>query len=168
MLFRSAGWLLPSVPAADGLPVNRLPNPLSALLIWKIIDNLRRSLVPIAFFMLMLGSIAIATAPNTAWLTIAFVLAILYLPACLNGLLTLTKKPKESTYSAHLKLTFQSTYSALLLPTLQLIFLPFEMAINIDAIINHAVLGTVAIAILPSININKAIGTKLRLKLSII
>ena len=133
-----AGWLLPSVPAADGLPVNRLPNPLSALLRWKIIDNLRRSLVPIALFMLMLGSMALATAPNAAWLIIAFVLAILYLPACVNGLLTLIKKPKESTYLGHIESTFQSTYSALLLPTLQWIFLPFEMAIHIDAIISSA------------------------------
>ncbi len=132
------GWLLSSVPAADNLPANRLPNPLSGLLRWKIIDNLRRSLVPIALFMLLLGSVAMAAAPYAAGLLLVFVVTILYLPACINGLLTLFKKPKETTYSAHIKSTFISSYNAILQPTLQLVFLPFEMAIHIDAIIHSA------------------------------
>ena len=46
-------WLLPWVPGADG---RRIANPLSALSRWKIFDNLRRSLVPIALLLFLLGS----------------------------------------------------------------------------------------------------------------
>ena len=131
------GWLLPRVPAADGLSANRPQNPLSALLRWKIIDNLRRSLVSIALFMLLINSLTLATT-HAAWPILVFILAILYLPACLNVLITLFKKPTESTVLAHIKLTLESTSNAFLQATLQLIFLPFEMAINIDAIIHSA------------------------------
>ena len=47
-----ASWLLPWVPVGDG----RLQrNPLSALSLWKIADNLRRSLVPVALLVLLLA-----------------------------------------------------------------------------------------------------------------
>ena len=133
-----AGWLLPKVRAMDGLSANRRPNPLSALLRWKIIDNLRRSLVPIALFLLLMTSVVLIFAPKSGWLILTFVMMIIYLPACLNGLLTLFKKQSESSILAHLKSAFQSIGSAFWVATLQLIFLPFEMAIHIDAIINSA------------------------------
>ena len=38
-------WLLPRVPGSDA---RRIANPLSVLSQWKIFDNLRRSLVPVA------------------------------------------------------------------------------------------------------------------------
>ena len=46
-------WLLPRVPGADA---RRMANPLSVLSRWKIFDNLRRSLVPVALMLLMLGT----------------------------------------------------------------------------------------------------------------
>ncbi|TKB26004.1 glycosyl transferase [Desulfopila sp. IMCC35006] len=48
-----AGWIFPRVPQADG---SRGPNPLSPLNRWKIIDNLRRSLLPAASVLLLLAS----------------------------------------------------------------------------------------------------------------
>jgi cyclic beta-1,2-glucan synthetase len=45
-------WLLPRVPGSDA---RRIANPLSVLSQWKIFDNLRRSLVPVALLLLMLG-----------------------------------------------------------------------------------------------------------------
>ncbi|MFH0784397.1 MAG: glucoamylase family protein [Pseudomonadota bacterium] len=48
-----AGWIFPQVPQADG---GRGPNPLSPLNRWKIIDNLRRSLLPIASLALLIAS----------------------------------------------------------------------------------------------------------------
>jgi hypothetical protein len=48
-----AHWLLPRVPGSD---VRRVANPISGLSRWKIFDNLRRSLVPIALAgLLILG-----------------------------------------------------------------------------------------------------------------
>ena len=46
-----AGWLLPRVPGPGG---RRLSNPLSVLSRWKLLDNLRRSLVPAALTLLLL------------------------------------------------------------------------------------------------------------------
>jgi cyclic beta-1,2-glucan synthetase len=48
-----AGWIFPRVPLADG---GRGPNPLSSLNRWKIIDNLRRSLLPVASVALLVSS----------------------------------------------------------------------------------------------------------------
>lgn len=54
-------WLLPYVPYAEGWK----RNPLSVLSRWKVFDNLRRSLVPIALFVaLLLGWFL---APQGAW-----------------------------------------------------------------------------------------------------
>jgi cyclic beta-1,2-glucan synthetase len=46
-------WLLPRVPGADA---RRIANPLSVLSRWKIFDNLRRSLVPVALLLVLLGN----------------------------------------------------------------------------------------------------------------
>jgi VanZ family protein len=71
-----AGWLLPMVPEESG---HRVPNPLSVISRWKIFDNLRRSLVePAIFVMFLLGWLCL---PGTAaaWTTATVV--ILFLPA---------------------------------------------------------------------------------------
>jgi cyclic beta-1,2-glucan synthetase len=71
-----AGWLLPSVPDELG---RQVPNPLSAVSQWKIFDNLRRSLVePALFILFLLGWIGLPGRPES-W-TLA-TLAILFLPA---------------------------------------------------------------------------------------
>ena len=49
-----ASWLLPLVPGAAG---QRYRNPLSTLSLWKIADNLRRSLVPIALLLAAAGGL---------------------------------------------------------------------------------------------------------------
>ncbi|MFZ0321520.1 MAG: glucoamylase family protein [Candidatus Sulfotelmatobacter sp.] len=71
-----AGWLLPLVPEESG---GRVPNPLSVVSRWKILDNLRRSLVePATFALFLLGWLCLPGRP-AAW-TVATV-AILFLPA---------------------------------------------------------------------------------------
>ena len=130
-------WLLPRVPSA----ANKLANPLSALFKWKMLDNLRRSLVPIILTSLLITSWILAETKAEAkigWKVFAMVLAVLYLPAILSILINLLKKPKESTWVAHVALTIRLAGDAFLLATLQLTFLPYEAAINIDAIINSA------------------------------
>jgi len=74
-----AGWLRPRVPDESGVQVN---NPLSVISQWKILDNLRRSLVePACFFLLVLGWFVLPGRP-LFW-TLAAV-AILFLPACVQ------------------------------------------------------------------------------------
>jgi len=48
-----AGWILPRVPTPSG---GKEPNPLSMLNRWKILDNLRRSLLPAASLGLLIAS----------------------------------------------------------------------------------------------------------------
>jgi cyclic beta-1,2-glucan synthetase len=70
-------WLLSTVPGpASG---QRVPNPLSTISKWKILDNLRRSLVePATFLMLVLGWLVL---PGPAWLWTVVTVAILFVPA---------------------------------------------------------------------------------------
>jgi len=69
-------WLLPLVPEESG---HRVPNPLSVVSRWKILDNLRRSLVePATFLLLVLGWTVL---PGRPWAWTLATLGILFLPA---------------------------------------------------------------------------------------
>ncbi len=69
-------WLLPLVPEESG---HRVPNPLSVVSRWKILDNLRRSLVePATFLLLLLGWTVL---PGHPWAWTLATLGILFLPA---------------------------------------------------------------------------------------
>ncbi len=133
-----AGWLLPRVPAADGLNVNRQANPLSALSIWKIIDNLRRSLIALSLFALIVAGWLLGTSFLVMLVVQVVVLAVLFLPPLLSSWITLVNKPKERAWLAHIRLSNQAATHALLLAALTLVFLPYEAAINIDAILRSA------------------------------
>ena len=56
-----AAWILPHVPTSDG---RRVANSISGLSRWKIFDNLRRSILPIAMFALLF--VAWLAAPAAA------------------------------------------------------------------------------------------------------
>ena len=58
-----ADWCMPRVPTPEG---TRVPNPLSMLNRWKIFDNLRRSLVPVASAALLVASWLLSPALGTA------------------------------------------------------------------------------------------------------
>lgn len=90
------GWLRPTVSNQSG---RRVPNPLSALSIFKIFDNLRRSLVPIAF-MVLLGLNWTLLPTTDFWL--AIILAIVVLPGVINTLLELVRKPNDMHPSQHM------------------------------------------------------------------
>src|SRR6202035_121698 len=71
-----AEWLRPLVPEESG---HKVPNPLSVVSRWKIFDNLRRSVVePALFLLLLLGWLCLPGGPGR-W-TVATI-AILFLPA---------------------------------------------------------------------------------------
>jgi len=63
-------WLFPTVPTADG---TRVPNPLTAFNRWKIADNLRRSLMPIASILFLIVSWCISPNPVAASLIVGLV-----------------------------------------------------------------------------------------------
>jgi cyclic beta-1,2-glucan synthetase len=68
-----ARWALPNVPAADGRTV---ANPLTTINRWRIFDNLRRSLVPVASLLLLLAGAMIATSRGVWTLVVGLAVAI--------------------------------------------------------------------------------------------
>ena len=71
-----AAWLLPRVQSSQS---SRIDNPISALSWWKIFDNLRRSLVPIAMVTLLLSTWIFAS-PSAALAATWFVVLVIIAP----------------------------------------------------------------------------------------
>ena len=123
-----AAWLLPRVP---GPGPRRLPNPLSWLSQWKLLDNLRRSLVPPALTLLLLfGWIVL---PH-AWVWTLVVLGVLVLPAASAFALQWLRRPDEVLPDQHLAATASIGGRNAAQIALTLAFLPFEATVNLDAI----------------------------------
>ena len=124
------GWLLPRVPGAQA---KRQANPLSFLSVWKIFDNLRRSLVAPALLALLVSGWLFA--PSLAWLHTLLVMAVVFLPTFLGGVIALIRKSGGRPWTTHLALTGKSLGRPLLLSLLTLVFLPYETLICLDAIL---------------------------------
>ncbi len=127
-----AGWLLPFVPGPDG---RRARNPLSALSLWKIADNLRRSLVPAALTAILV--LAWTVLPR-AWLWTLAVIAILALPAICTIVVDLLRRPDEVLFRQHIASVASTAGRHAAQAVLTLAFLPYEAAVNLDAIARTA------------------------------
>ncbi|HWB00075.1 MAG TPA: cyclic beta 1-2 glucan synthetase, partial [Pirellulales bacterium] len=125
-----ATWLLPAVA---GRLSHRVGNPISALSWWKICDNLRRSLVPVAMLTLLLMSWFVSAV--LASITLAFVLMVVVLPTLLSSLVELERRPIDLPPLMHLRATVQSLRQPLAQCLLTLTFLPYEAYISLDAIL---------------------------------
>jgi hypothetical protein len=126
-------WLLPLVPEESG---QRVPNPLSVVSRWKILDNLRRSLVePASFLLLVLGWI-ILPAPAWAW-TLAYVV-ILFLPA-LCQLAVDAFRAAISWQHSLLSAGLNSFLDASITNCLTITFLAHQALLSIDAVIRTIV-----------------------------
>jgi cellobiose phosphorylase len=90
-----AAWLGRRVPGGGG---RRVRNPISWLSQWKIFDNLRRSLVPIALLALLVGGWIV---PGLAWFASVVVAAILVLPGLLAAAADLARRPDEVALGNH-------------------------------------------------------------------
>ncbi len=122
-------WLLPRVPGPDA---RRIANPLSALSQWKIFDNLRRSLVPVALMLFLLG--AWLLLPELGGLGALLVLAIITLPGLLAALVDVLRKPADLPWAMHLRGVVGSGGRQLGQIFLTLAFLPYDAFISLDAI----------------------------------
>jgi cellobiose phosphorylase len=123
-----ASWLLPYVP---GHYKKLVKNPISALSRWKILDNLRRSLVAISMLlMLIYGWIFSSSA--ILW-TLA-VIIIIVLPSILTFSWELIRKPKDVLLWQHLLLSFRFALNNLLQHFFTFSFIPYEAFVNAKAI----------------------------------
>ncbi|HUH29918.1 MAG TPA: glucoamylase family protein, partial [Rhodanobacter sp.] len=122
-------WLLPWAPTAhDGWRRNAL----TALSRWKILDNLRRSLVPAALLVLLVFGWLCIT-PVGSW-TLA-VLAMVLVPPLLAALLDLVQKSRDVQLGQHLRSSLRTTAQHLARMALLLACLPHEVQYSLDAIV---------------------------------
>ncbi|HVR81200.1 MAG TPA: glucoamylase family protein [Luteimonas sp.] len=122
-------WLLPRVPLGHG---RRERNPLSPLSRGKLLDNLRRSLVPAATTALLL--LGWLLAPRAVSWTV-WVLSILLVPTLMTTLRALFDKPDELPLRAHLLHGADAVGRDFARVTLALACLPYEAFFSLDAIV---------------------------------
>jgi cyclic beta-1,2-glucan synthetase len=124
-----ARWLLSRVPVLGG---GREKNPLSGLSQWKIFDNLRRSLVPVALTLLFLLSWTIL---SPAWLWTLSMVGILLVQPIIESVLGLCRKPREVLLGQHLSASVRSAGRSFSQTIFMLICLPYEAFFSLDAIL---------------------------------
>jgi cyclic beta-1,2-glucan synthetase len=132
-----ASWLLPRVPGnrADSEPGRQRGhelNPLSALSQWKILDNLRRSLVPAALTLLLLLGWAIL---SPAWFWTLVVIGFILIPPLIASILDLFRKPDDVPLGQHLAAALRSAGGHFAQAVLALACLPHEACFSLDAVI---------------------------------
>jgi cellobiose phosphorylase len=123
-------WLMPTVPDGTGRSV---ANPLGAIALWKVADNLRRSLVAPALLALLIGGWTVLAGPPLLWP--ALVAVLLLSPALLGSLGTLVRKPADLPLVMHLRNWWDSLGAQLAQAGLTLVFLPYEAVTALDAIL---------------------------------
>ena len=117
-----APWMFGYVPAADG---KRLPNPLPVIGRWRIFDNLRRSLVPVASLLLLLFGWLISAAPGVWSLVVGLAVAI---PAIAPLLDRLARWLQGTVHG------MQGATDELVRTVVMVAFLPHQAWLSIDAI----------------------------------
>ena len=118
-------WLFPRVPRAGG---GKMPNPLSALDRWKILDNLRRSLRPLALLaFLVAGWLGLPGSPMI-WTLVALAMSVAPL---VTGTVTELARRLEGASLIGGAPSLQTDAARWLL---NLTFLPYEALIVVDAI----------------------------------
>ena len=122
-------WLLPRVPGPDA---RRIANPLSMLSQWKIFDNLRRSLIPVALVLLLLCTWFLFPAGGV--LGLLLILGIIALPGLLATLVDLFRKPDEMPLAMHLASATRALLKQLCQVGLTLAFLPYDAFVSVDAV----------------------------------
>jgi cyclic beta-1,2-glucan glucanotransferase len=117
-----APWMFSKVPAPGGAE----RNPLALIHRWRILDNLRRSLVPVASLLLLLFGWLISASPGISSLVVALAVAI---PAL---------APLLDRWARHLQGSvrgWQGAADELLRAGVMIAFLPHQAWISADAIV---------------------------------
>jgi cyclic beta-1,2-glucan synthetase len=118
-----APWISPFVPTPQG---GKQPNPLSLINRWRILDNLRRSLVPVASLTLLLFGWLISAAPGVWSLVVGLAVAI---PALAPLLDRLARRVQGRVHG------WQGAADELARAVVMIAFLPHQAWLAVDAII---------------------------------
>jgi len=123
-------WLLSLVPGRRD-DAGRVPNAISGLSRWKILDNLRRSLVPVG----LLAALLIGwTLPGWAVVSTLMVGSVLLLPGLLNAATALARRPVELPIDRHVWGIARVLGRQLLREAFALACLPYDAFISLEAI----------------------------------
>ncbi len=120
-------WLMPKVPLASG---EYEANPLSCLNRWKIFDNMRRALLPMALMTLLIVGWAFSPVGGILTCLVVLVLLLPTLTLCLNKLFTYFLSPIKSFLQELEILSMRSLITIALLP--------YEAFLSIDALVRTA------------------------------
>ena len=131
-------WLMPSVP---GYKHRRVRNPLSVISHWKILDNLRRSLLEIGIFVLLVAGWTFLPGGPLYWTTVVTLLA--FLPVYMRLGFSLIRTPLNGQWWSHLKEALGAFASGHLEVIFQLVFLVHQTCLMLDAIIRSVIRTTV-------------------------
>jgi len=124
-----ASWLLPRVPTPEGVEAR---NPLSALARWKILDNLRRSLVAPAVVLVLLAGWALPEV--SPWWTLAM-LGVYFAPIAVELGLGLFRRSETTPWTRHLLLLSSGAWRQLKQTLFLVACLPFEARVQLDAVV---------------------------------
>ncbi|MBF0166812.1 MAG: cyclic beta 1-2 glucan synthetase [Alphaproteobacteria bacterium] len=125
-----AGWLFSQVPGME--KSEKQSNPLSLLSQWKLIDNLRRSLVPSALTLLLIWGWMV---PMPTFLWMMSVLGVMFVPPICSIIIDILNKPAEMQYRQHFSSVAHSSHKRIMQILLELAWLPYEAFFTVDAII---------------------------------
>ncbi len=121
-------WLTPRVPGVAGLERNRL----SLLSRWKILDNLRRSLVETAQLGLLVAGWTGLPGSPLRWTLLGLgAIAVPWLPALL---LAVGRPPRDKSWRAYYRAVGQDAVTSAQQFALAITFLPHQAWVSLDAI----------------------------------
>ncbi|MFT4111702.1 glucoamylase family protein [Silvibacterium sp.] len=128
-----AQWLLSRVPDESGRFVR---NPISNISRWKILDNLRRSLVePLTLILLVAGWLGLPGGP-IFWTAVT--LGLLFAPTLVQLVFSLGRAMASET-PGEVREALLGFYQALVITLLNLVFLPHQTMLSLDAIVRSLV-----------------------------
>ncbi len=128
-----AGWLFSHVPEESGAHV---ANPISLVSRWKILDNLRRSLVePATFLLLLFGWLAHSLSPVLSTLATIFILLIpTWFELAFNLVRAIVERKSLIAHEA-----VSAFYAANFTVLLTLVFLAHQALLSLDAVVRALV-----------------------------
>jgi cyclic beta-1,2-glucan synthetase len=124
-------WLLRRVPGRG----TRVANPISWLSQWKILDNLRRSAMPVALVVLL----ALGWTQGAAWFATLAVLVIATAPSAVAALGAIARPRPEQPLTPHIREVLGGLMQALARDGFLLACLPYDAVQSLDAIARSAV-----------------------------
>ena len=121
-------WLSYKVPAASGF----ITNPLDALSLWKLADNLRRSLIPIVAFVLLIASFTVLPGTTLPWSLL--VLGALLVPIALGLASSVVAPPRNVSVRRYSQNLLSDSARHLCKALIALTMLPYQAFMMVHAI----------------------------------